>query len=348
MARCCFGWGKKKDLVELQADGRKILNPLVVIMRNLCMKYALLLTFAAVVVAGLLAGCGADESTPAPTPEMTASATMTTPGVETEWDGILGTTVLRPGSQRVAFLLVGAKALVTVPEVEVATFFVGEDGSADGPHEVIKAGFNLWPYGTRGSYTTDLSFDRTGLWKLEIVGQEEGSDRLAIMEVEVTDGFEVVDVGQKAPASMNRTVGDGAPLEELSSAHEADPELYSTRIADALEQGSPTMVVFSTPSFCTSATCGPQVETVSEVRRKYEGQASFIHVEVYENPHEVQGDLTRARTSPIMGEWGLTSVPEWTNESWVFVVDESGVVTARFEAYSSADELEAALKDVLG
>ena len=329
------------------------MNPLVVLMRNLHMKYAALLTFAAVVVAGLLAGCGADESTPAPTatraptPEMTASATMTTPEVETDWDGILGTTVLRPGSQRVAFLLVGAKALVTVPEVEVATFFVGEDGSADGPHEVIKADFNLWPYGTRGSYTTDLSFDRTGLWKLEIVGQEEGADRLAVMEVEVTDGFEVVDVGQKAPASMNRTVGDGAPLEELSSAHEADPELYSTRIADALEQGRPTMVVFSTPSFCTSATCGPQVETVSEVRRKYEGQASFIHVEVYENPHEVQGDLTRARTSPIMGEWGLTSVPEWTNESWVFLMDGDGVVTARFEAYTSADELEAALEDVL-
>ena len=59
------------------------------------------------------------------------------------------------------------------------------------------------------------------------------------MEVEVTDGFNVVDVGQKAPASMNRTLGDGAPLEELSSAHEADPELYSTSIADALEQGQP-------------------------------------------------------------------------------------------------------------
>ena len=119
-------------------------------MRNLCMKYAALLTFAAVVVAGLLVGCGADVSTPAPTetqaptPEATAStpvATIATPEVETDWDGILGTTVLRPGSQRVAFLLVGAKALVTVPEVEVSTFFVGEDGSADGPHEVIKAEF---------------------------------------------------------------------------------------------------------------------------------------------------------------------------------------------------------------
>ena len=49
-----------------------------------------------------------------------------------------------------------------------------------------------------------------------------------------------------------------------------------------------------------------------------------------------------------MDEWGLTSVPDWTNESWVFVIDADGIVTARFEAYSTAAELEAALEDMLG
>ena len=323
-------------------------------MRKHYMKYAALLIFSVLAMAGLLAACGADESTPVPaatmepTPVATAAVPVATPEVETDWDGILGTTVLRPGSQRVAFLLAGARSLVTTPEVEVSTFFVSEDGASEGPHETVTAGFNLWPYGTRGSYVTELSFDRVGTWRLEIDGVEEGESRKAIMEVEVTDGFSVVDIGEKAPASVNRTVGDGAPLEELSSAHEPDADLYATSIAEALGQGRPTMVVFATPSFCTSATCGPQVETVSQVRRKYEGRASFIHVEVYENPHEVQGDLSRARTSPIMDEWGLTSVPEWTNESWVFVVDANGVVTARFEAYSTASELEEALEEALG
>ncbi len=322
-------------------------------MRNLYMRYAAFLILTVVVMASLFAACGNEESTSAPTvtrqptPEATESASVVTPQLETDWEGIVGTTVLRPGSQRVAFLLTGARSLVTVPEVEVSTYLVADDGSADGPHETLKAGFNLWPYGTRGSYVTDLSFDRTGTWRLEIAGEEEGEPRRAIMEVEVTDGFSVVDVGQQAPASMNRTVAAGAKLEELSSAHEPDPALYATSIADALGQGRPTMVVFATPSFCTSATCGPQVETVSQVRRKYDERASFIHVEVYENPHEVEGDLSRARTSPIMDEWGLTSVPEWSNESWVFVVDADGVVTARFEAYSTAEELEAALEDVL-
>ena len=330
------------------------MNPSAWVLRNLSMKFAAILISALLVAVVFLAACGSDNPPPTTTvaqpatPEAAPSATVPAPEVETDWEGILGTTVLRPGSQRVAFLLTGARALVTVPQVEVSTFFVSEDGSVDGPHQTLKAGFNLWPYGTRGSYVTDLSFDRAGAWRLEIGGEEEGMPRKAIMDVEVTDGFSVVDIGQQAPASMHRTVSDGAPLEQLSSAHEPDRELYVTSIVDALGQGRPTMVVFATPSFCTSATCGPQVETVSQVRRKYDGQASFIHVEVYENPHEVEGDLSRARTSPIMDEWGLTSVPEWSNESWVFVVNADGVVTARFEAYSTAEELEAALVDVLG
>lgn len=330
------------------------MNPVALVMRNLHMKYAAFLTVIVLLIAGLVTACGSNESTPVPTatqpptPEATAAILPATPEAEIDWEGILGTTVLRPGSQRVAFLLTGARALVTVPEVEVSTFFVADDGPVEGPHETLKAGFNLWPYGTRGSYVTDVTFDREGRWRLQIFGEEEGEPREAIIEVEVTDGFDVVDIGQQAPASMNRTVGSGAILDELSSAHEPDPDLYATSIADALGQGRPTMVVFATPSFCTSATCGPQVATVSQVRQKYADRASFIHVEVYENPHEVEGDLSRARTSPIMDEWGLTSVPEWTNESWVFVMDADGVVTARFEAYSTAAELEAALKDVLG
>ena len=245
-------------------------------------------------------------------------------------------------------MLVGPRALITVPEVTVSTYFVSDTGSAGGPKETKVAMFNQWPYGTRGSYTTDLSFDRPGHWRLEIEGDEgSGTMGRAVLQVEVTDGFSVVDIGSKAPASMNRTIETAAGLEELSSAHEPDPDLYTTSIANALNQGRPTMVVFSTPAFCTSATCGPQVETVSEVQGKYGDRASFIHVEVYDNPHEVQGDLDRAITSPIMDEWGLTSVPEWTNESWVFVMDREGKVTARFEAYSTATELEDALLQVL-
>ena len=133
MARCCCGWGKKKDLVELQADGRKILNPLAVLMRNLHMKYALFIDICSLchcrpsgwlrrrrVDGGHAGDQRRRQRLKRRRPPLQRPST--TPEAETDWDGILGTTVLRPGSQRVAFLLVGAKALVTVPEVEVVYF----------------------------------------------------------------------------------------------------------------------------------------------------------------------------------------------------------------------------------
>lgn len=301
------------------------------------------LLLAVAIVPILVAACGSTAPTATPTPTPTAKASL-----DTDLEAILGTTVLRPGTQRVAFILTSPKALITVPEVTVSTFFVADSASSDRPRETTKANFNLWPYGTRGSYTTELSFDRPGTWRLEM--EVDISDEVvgkAQLLVDVTDGFDVVDIGSQAPVSMNRILQDVSGLEELSSAYEPDPDLYSITIADALSRGQPTMVVFATPAFCTAPTCGPQVETVHELKEQYQDRASFIHVEVYDNPHEVQGDLNRARISPVVEEWGLTSIPHWTNESWVFVMDRDGRVSARFEAYSAASELEEALLAVL-
>ncbi len=299
----------------------------------------------ATALALLASACGEPAPTtaptqiPTPTPSPTAEAAP-----DTDLEAIMGTTVLRPGSQRVSFLLTSSTALITAPEARVSTFF----GAGSASVETATATFNLWPYGTRGSYTTDLSFDRPGLWTLEMeVDADDGSVSKARIEVDVTDGFGVVDVGSQAPASMNRVLSDATGIDRLTSSYDPDPDLYSTVIADALMMGKPTMVVFATPAFCTTATCGPQVETVSGLRAKRPDEATFIHVEIYENPHEVQGDLTRARTSPIMEEWGLTNIPDWTNESWVFVIDRDGRVTARFEAYTTSSELEAALLETL-
>ena len=265
---------------------------------------------------------------------------------EDDLQAILGTTVLRPGSQRIAFLLVSPKALVTVPEAKVTSFYTSDPDQQ--PRETKIARFSQWPYATKGSYTTELSFDRQGTWRLEIdVEGEDGMTKRSQLLVDVQDGFGLVDVNSVPPASKNKTLPGGATLAQLSSAYAPDPDLYSITIAEALSSGQPTMVVFATPAFCVSPTCGPQVETVQELKEQYKGRAHFIHVEIYDNPDEVQGDLNKARLSPIVEDWGLTSVPHWSNESWVFIMGRDGRVTARFEAYTTAQELGKALLAVL-
>jgi len=300
----------------------------------------------AVVGTFLLAACASASTTvPSPTPTSTATPDISAPG---GLRLILATTVLRPGSQRVAFLLTGPKALITVPEVSVTTFFDGDPSAANDPVETNMASFNLWPYATRGSYTTELTFDRPGTWRLSVeMTDKTGAVSTANHSLEVNDGYGVVDVGSQAPHSRSKTVKDVSGLTELSSDHPPDPDLYAITIADALATTQPTMVVFSTPAFCISPTCGPQVETMQGVKNKFKGDANFIHVEFYDNPDEVQGDLDRAVISLMVDEWGITNIPHWTNESWTFVIDRDGTVTARFEGFAAASELEATLQEVL-
>ena len=47
-------------------------------------------------------------------------------------------------------------------------------------------------------------------------------------------------------------------------------------------------------------------------------------------------------------EWGFTDLPEWFNESWVFILNGQGLVEQRFEGFATLVELEAALQQVLG
>ena len=111
-------------------------------------------------------------------------------------------------------------------------------------------------------------------------------------------------------------------------------------IAEAVDSGRPSIVVFATPAYCTTSTCGPQLRVVKQLMRDYAGSVNFIHVEVWDNPHEIDGDLSKGRLSPVLAEWGLETEP------WTFILDREGVVAARFEGFVTDEELWASLEAV--
>ena len=116
-----------------------------------------------VLAVSLAVACGsAATATPS-----TAPAAASSGGLEP----ILATTVLHVGAQRVSFLLTTPDALVKVPEAIVTSVFLG-DGQA--LTETKRAEFHLWPYGVRGSYATEINFDRPGRWRLDIEVDHEG------------------------------------------------------------------------------------------------------------------------------------------------------------------------------
>ncbi len=284
----------------------------------------------AIAVVALVAGaCAAAPPTPTATP--TPAGPEITP--------LLATTQLRVGTQRVAFVLDSTTALITAPEVEVRTSLSGTSLG-----ETAVAPFHLWPFGTRGSYATELTFDQPGKWRLDVHVEDPTFAGDASLELHVAERSSVRDIGELAPFSNTKTLrSEAGDFSRITTSSAPDPELYRTSVAEALISGRPSVIVFASPAFCTSPTCGPQVETVSELRSLHPADADFVHVEVYDNPQEIQGDLTRATYAPALAAWGIDAVPGYLNESWVFVLGSDGRIAARFEGYATLGELETAL-----
>ena len=267
------------------------------------------------------------ESIAIPPPDPTAELSV----------GVISTDLSRGPNEVKFFLLDSDSQPVSTAEVDVSTFYPGGE-----PNEVTRARFRRWPLGDVGIYTTQVKFDRSGAWEMRVsVTGPDGLTRSAETSFEVKEESSTPGIGSPAPPSRNKTIRDAGKLEELTTARPPDPELYNMTIADGVASGKPFVVVFAMPALCQTATCGPQVQVVEGIKDRYKDSANFIHVEVFDNPHEIQGDLSRAKTAAAVEEWGLPTEP------WIFIVDRHGRVAAKFEAFTSAEEIEDELRKVL-
>jgi hypothetical protein len=291
-------------------------------------RFAAALCLAACFIA---AGCGgsssAQEEPSAPTLEQLWRA----PGEDVAI--VPGTADFGPGDVRFTFLVIdGQGRVVTRPAAKVWL----ARGLKSAPFARTTA--KSEPIGVGKSepgeptdiFVADLQLEQPGTYWLlaEPVG---GRKIQAVGNVIVKAQTAAPDVGAPAIASKTPTL-DNATLDELSTSTTPDPELYRTSIADALAARKPFVVVFATPKYCTSRTCGPVVDVVSAVRRKHaEEGIPFIHVEIYEGNDPAKGE------NQWVKEWKLPSEP------WVFLVGADGRIKSRFEGTLSVEELDDAV-----
>ena len=305
-----------------------------------------LLAAAAVLSAALMAACSGSSS-----PDATGAEPSSRPDEVELIEGplsedgiqiILGTPDVAAGTHRMAFVLQSRESLIRAPSATVVSHYLPESSLQGERKETALAVFRSWPYGTRGSYTTRLTFDAAGSWQIDVtVLDESGESRSAQLSFQVGEETEAPDVGAPAVLSESKTLADVDDIGELTTGSLRDPDLYRTTIADAVDSGVPTVIVMASPAFCINAVCGPQVEVLQQLKDKYGGRANFIHVDFYDNPDEIQGDLDRARLSPTVLEWQLPSA------EWSFVIGRDRKIAARFEAFVTFDELVQALERVL-
>jgi hypothetical protein len=247
-----------------------------------------------------------------------------------------GTSDYAPGTIRVSFLVVDPQGrVVSRPHARVwiarsrdaAPFAtatataepIGVPGVATGTGDV------------KDIYVAQLRVPRPG--RYWIVARPVGGRPIgAIRDLEVRKQSQTPAIGAKAYPSRTPTLAT-TPFVQLTTRRPPDLALLRVSVAATLAAHRPFVLVFATPRYCQSQTCGPAVDVVDAVRRRFAGRGiRFIHVEIYRDNNPAKGENRWVK------EWHLPSEP------WTFLVGADGRIKAKFEGALSVGELAAAVR----
>ena len=281
-----------------------------------------------------LAGCGGGGSKkPA---AGTLDSLLAQPGPDVTL--VQGTSDYAVGELRVTFLVIDSQArLIQRPRARVLV------GTSLDSKPVAATVARLEPIGIPGKseaaaggaraiYVARFRLDKPG--KYTLVAEPNGAAIQGIANLEVNRRPSAPAVGDRAIPSRTPTLeSTNGDVASLTTASPPDLSLLRYSVRDSIRAHIPFVLVFATPKFCESRTCGPVVDVVKAVQRRFAGKnLRFIHVEIYKD-----NDPSAGRNRWV-SEWRLPSEP------WVFLVGADGRIKSRFEASVSYGELVAAVQ----
>ena len=261
-----------------------------------------------------------------------------------EFAAVVVNTDLAVGPERIAFGVVRSDGPPLEAEsATVRTYYLpaGTDGREG--RQTLTADYEPWPF-LGGVFVVRPDLDKAGAWELEAeFTSSEGLEVIAKSAFLVKETSATPAIGGAAPASVTARTSDVPDLSHITTDPSPDPALYDLSIHEALAEHKPLVVLFATPAYCVTATCGPLVEDLSGIRGQFGDRANFVHVEVYRDPHLLEPGQRPGRDDVVdaVREWGLPTEP------WTFVVDAEGIVRAKFESYAPPDTIGASLQDIL-
>jgi hypothetical protein len=220
-----------------------------------------------------------------------------------------------------------------------ARFWVARDRDAP---PFARTSARLQPVGVPGGYEDDhgvthlyvarVRLDEPGTYW--VLAEPVGGLRIqALGNLEVESDPDAPEIGSKAFPSRTPTLETEPNVAALTTRDPPDYELLRHSVAESIAAHKPFVVTFATPKFCTSRTCGPVVDVVDTVRRRFAlTDIRFIHVEVFEDNNPALG------ANRWFQEWRLA------NEPWTFLVGRDGRIKERLAGSFSVAELTAAVR----
>jgi hypothetical protein len=270
----------------------------------------------------LLVGCQAPaEPTPA----------VQVPGKQDGWTPILPSSDLAVGANRFLYAVLDERNRPILDAKVRLKFFDLTVGEAP-PVSETEAVFRGQGLGDKGVYVARVSFPKAGAWGVEAqVDRPDGTKKMLRTRFDVAATSKTPAIGAPAPASKQPLLADVSDPKVACTAT-TPCAFHDATVADALALKKPALLLFATPAFCSSAVCGPDLETVQAVEPDFRGKVTFLHLEIYADPPKLE------KAHKHVEEWGLPSEP------WVFLVDRDGRVLDKLEGGITAAEL----REVLG
>jgi len=297
----------------------------------------------AVAAALLLALATVAACAPAATPA--ASASPNGSAATTDIYPVMISSELIVGENRVLFSFQDASgAPIAKPNRTVEISFTGPNGEAVSAEN----GQFIWSIENAvGIFVTHATFPSAGNWMASFTTVAPGSPEQTIpFSFDVKAKASAIQKGQPAPSVDTPTLADvGGDVTKISTDTSPDPAFYQTSVADALAAHKPFVLVFATPKFCQTKTCGPTLDKVKAVAAKHP-DVTFINVEPYlleDVDGQLQPDLDangNLQAAPATTAYGLLTEP------FVFIVGSDGIVKSSFELIFTPDEIDAALQDL--
>ena len=217
-----------------------------------------------------------------------------------------------PEPQRVVFGLGSKRGYVSGPPVRVGFAPPDTTGEVDltlDPTRLYKGGL---PKG-RGIYVAEPVLDSPGVWPAFALVRE----RQIEFAIEVKEAPVAPRPGTAASREPSPTTPDPLGVKPMCTRRPQCP-LHGESLSDVIGAGTPVAVLFATPARCQSEYCGPVLDTLLSLRDRYEGQITFVHVEIYLNNRTTD-------VAPTVAAWGLPSEP------WLYTVDGGDTIVGALD-----------------
>lgn len=289
------------------------------------------------------------EATPAATPPAPTASTPVATGVPTAalgvevtsssvWSGNGGPVILALSTDGTRF-----GDMTVRPRVQLMSVTGDRIG---GPVEAVA----VRPPGLDAvSYVATLPIPAPGMWRLEVVAPLAGGTRVGSTTLDALDPGATAALGAPAPGIRTPTLTDvGGIARAVTTDPAPDLRLSQTSTTDALAAGRPFALIVDSTRFKVSPACGRAIVMARYLLDRWRDVA-FIHLEPY--TYSVVADtavLKGTLQDPILTDpaaaWGVGGDP-WGPRSmpWVFVVDGSGTVRAKYQGVMGTDDVDVIL-----